>query len=69
MWKQLCFCYPASQEDFGGPLLRSHSKGAKSSREASLEHPPHSSSPLDPSASSLLGPTEEAHTPQAFSGL
>lgn len=55
MWRQLCFCHPASQEDFGGPLLRSHPKGPASSREASLEHPLHSSSPLNPVSIQPLG--------------
>ena len=48
MWRQQGFCYPASQEDFRGPLLRSHPKGPVST-------PPHSSSRLSPVSIQPLG--------------
>lgn len=70
--RQLCFCYPASQGDFWepcsdptpralGPWLWSRNPG----QPTPLTSPPISA----PSASSLLGPTKEAHIPQLFSRL
>lgn len=70
--RQPCFCRHTSWEDFWEPCSDPTPRALRAAKEPALNHgfSPESPPPLSaPSASSLLGPTKEAHIPQLFSRL